>query len=63
MAATWRDNDRRLHKINIEEVFYCPNSLVNLIGITKLGKQIENDKSQFPTGTSIQTYPNHYLFC
>ena len=45
VAATWRDDDRRLHKINVEEVFYCPNSLVNLIGITKLGKQIENDDS------------------
>ena len=39
-----------------------PNSPVNLIGVTKFGKQIEPKEEEFPKGTNIQTFINHSVF-
>ena len=50
------------HECIINDVFHVPNSPVNLVGVTKFGKQIEPKDEEFPEGTNMQTFTNHSVF-
>ena len=64
ICLEWIDNDGKDHKYIIENVMFCPNSPVNLLGITKFGKQLDKDLSikMLSENTSIIMYPNHSVF-
>jgi len=62
MRLIWKDDCRVDHEYIINDVFYVPNSPVNLVGVTKFGKQIEPKDKDFPEGTNIQTFTNHSVF-
>lgn len=62
VQLSWMDDEGEEHNYTIKDVFYVLNSPVNLIGVTKFGKQIEPKHEEFPEGTNIQTFINHSIF-
>ena len=56
------DDDSVEHNYAINDAFYVLKSPVNLISITKFGKQIEPKCKEFLKGTNMQTFTNHSVF-
>lgn len=61
MQVSWFNDKGREHTYVIDDAHYVPNSPVNLIGVTKFGKQIEPKEEDFPAGANIQTFTNHSI--
>ena len=62
MHAAWIDDRGKDYLCTIGNAHHVPGSLVNLIGVTKFGKQIELPEEEFSEGTNIQTFMNHSIF-
>ncbi len=47
---SWKDDNGKLHSMDIQDVLYFPSSPVNILSITALANQLQDDK-----GTGIDT--------
>ena len=54
---SFSDNDNIVHTLTINDVLYFPSSLVNILGITKLGERVGD-----PEGTHILTKSKYSVF-
>eukprot|EP00957_Ditylum_brightwellii_P028114 2122674-Ditylum_brightwellii.AAC.1 len=50
VPLSWKDDDGKTHSYVLETALYFPESLVNILSITCLGKQLEDEE-----GTHITT--------
>ncbi len=57
LPVTWKDNDGNPYSIVLEDVLYFPRSPVNVLLVTSLANQLDDD-----FGTSIKTSINMSKF-
>ena len=57
MKWTWKDDGGAVHTEQLENTLYFPKSLINIISVTELAKQFNDEE-----GTGIDTKMNHSLF-
>ena len=56
---TWKDDEGTPHKIRLEKTLYFPQSPINIMSVTELAKQLEDEE-----GTGINTKMKYsWMYC
>ena len=50
------------YEYKVEGIYYCSESTVNLISVTKFEKQLKLSNKEFPESTSMHTFTNNSIF-